>query len=202
MNALELANRLRRALDAAGHAMNVAAGWVFVACAFFVTFDVIARNTLGVSSQSTTELTGYMLAFGIAWGLPHALSARAHVRIDVFLNNVPLRVRQYLHLLALLLLAVFVAFLAYGAVMLVLESWDFGATDMSLLRTPLIIPQGLWAFGLAAFFVLVLVMLAEAFLLLVAGDSTAVDRLLGTRSYTEEAQEALDAVATARRDPA
>ena len=86
--------------------------------------------------------------------------------------------------------------------MLVLESWDFGATDMSLLRTPMIIPQGLWAFGLAAFFVLVLVMLAEAFLLLVAGDSTAVDRLLGTRSYTEEAQEALDAVATARRDPA
>jgi TRAP-type C4-dicarboxylate transport system permease small subunit len=202
MNALGAANRLRRGLDRAAHAMNVAAGWVFVACAFFVTFDVIARNTLGVSSQSTTELTGYMLAFGIAWGLPHALSARAHVRIDIFLNNVPLRARQYLHLLALLLLAVFVGFLAYGAVMLVLESWDFGATDMSLLRTPLVVPQGLWAFGLAGFFVLLLAMLAEALLLLAAGDSAAVDRLLGTRSFTEEAQEALDAVASARRDAA
>ena len=161
-----------------------------------------ARNTIGVSSQSTTELTGYMLAFGIAWGLPHALSARAHVRIDVFLNNVPLRWRQYLHILALALLAVLAAFLAYGAVNLVAESWDFQATDMSLLRTPLIVPQGLWAFGLAAFFVLILTMLAEAMLLLIAGDSTAIDRLVGTRSYTEEAQEALDAVATARKDGA
>jgi TRAP-type C4-dicarboxylate transport system permease small subunit len=202
MTALEAATRVRRFLDTAGHAMNVAAGWVFVLCAFFVTFDVIARNTLGMSSQSTTELTGYMLAFGIAWGLPHALSARAHVRIDIFLNAVPPRARQYLHILALALLAVLAGFLAYGAITLVEESWDFGATDMSLLRTPLILPQGLWAFGLAAFFVLVLAMLAEALLLLAAGDSTAIDRLVGTRSYTEEAQEALEAVATARRDGA
>ena len=83
-----------------------------------------------------------------------------------------------------------------------MESWDFGATDMSLLRTPLILPQGLWAFGLAAFFVLILAMLAEALLLLASGDSVAIDRLVGTRSYTEEAQEALDAVATARKDGA
>ena len=116
MTLLDATARLRRFLDTAGHAMNVAAGWVFVLCAFFVTFDVIARNTLGMSSQSTTELTGYMLAFGIAWGLPHALSARAHVRIDIFLNNVPLRGRQYLHILALALLAVLAGFLAYGAV--------------------------------------------------------------------------------------
>lgn len=202
MTVLEAAARLRRLIDRAGQAMNVAAGWVFVLCAFSVTFDVIARNTLGVSSQSTTELTGYMLAFGIAWGLPHALTSRAHVRIDIFLNNVPLRWRQHLHILALALLAVFAGFLAYGAIMLVIESWDFGATDMSLLRTPLIIPQGLWALGLTAFFVLIVAMLIEALLLIAAGDSAAVDRLLGTRSYTEEAQEALDAVATARRDPA
>jgi TRAP-type C4-dicarboxylate transport system permease small subunit len=197
---LDAAARLRRLLDAAGHAMNVAAGWVFVLCAFFVTFDVIARNTLGISSQSTTELTGYMLAFGIAWGLPHALSARAHVRIDIFLNNVPLRWRQFLHILALLLLAVFAAFLAYGAINLVIESWEFDATDISLLRTPLVIPQGLWALGLSAFFVLVVMMLTEAVLLLAAGDSAGIDGLLGTRSYVEEAQEALEAVAAARKD--
>ena len=54
----------------------------------------------------------------------------------------------------------------------------------------------------AASFVLILAMLAEALLLLAAGDSAAIDRLVGTRSYTEEAQEALDAVATARKDGA
>jgi hypothetical protein len=50
--------------------------------------------------------------------------------------------------------------------------------------------------------VLILALLVEALLLLVAGDATGIDRLLGTRSYTEEAQEALDAVATARGDAA
>ena len=45
-------------------------------------------------------------------------------------------------------------------------------------------------------------MLAEALLLLAAGDSAAIDRLIGTRSYAEEAQEALDAVAAARKDGA
>lgn len=197
---LALAARLRCVLDAGGRIMNAAAGWMFVLCALFVTIDVLARNFLGISSQSTTEVTGYMMAFGIAWGLPHALTARAHVRIDVFLNQVPLRFRQYLHALALVLLAVFAGFIAWGATNLALESWEFGATDISLLRMPLVIPQGLWALGLIVFFVLVVAMLVETMLLLIAGRADDVDKLLSTRSYQEEADEALEAVAMAQRE--
>ena len=52
-------------------------------CALFITFDVVARRFFGFSSQATIELTGYALAFGIAWGLAHALATRAHIRVDV-----------------------------------------------------------------------------------------------------------------------
>jgi TRAP-type C4-dicarboxylate transport system permease small subunit len=173
--------------------MNAAAGWVFVACAAFITFDVVARNFFGFSSRSTTEITGYMLAFGIAWGLSHALAERSHVRVDVLINKLPMGARQYLHALALALLAVFAGYAAWGACQLVLESLDFGATDMSALHTPLAIPQGLWAFGLSVFFVLTVLMLAEVLVLLALGRGAEVDALLSSRTYQEEADEALAA---------
>lgn len=194
------AAKLRHVIEFASRWMNYTAGWVFIFCALFVTFDVLARAFLGFSSQSTTEMTGYMLAFGIAWGLPHALATRNHVRIDMVLNKVPLRGRQYLHFFALTLLCVLAGFLSFGAIELVQESQDFGATDNSLLHTPLVIPQGLWAIGIVVFFLLILAMMVETLLLILAGRADAVDALLGPRSYTEEAAEALEAVAASRQD--
>jgi TRAP-type C4-dicarboxylate transport system permease small subunit len=176
------------------YAMCAIAGWGFVACAFLIGVEVLIRNAFGISLQSTTELSGYALAFGISWGLAHTFVTRGHVRIDVILNRLPLRPRAVLHLVALVTLGVFVAFVGYGAVMLTLESWDFGATDISLLRTPLVIPQGLWAFGILVFLLLIVLLLVQALGLLFAGNFEAIDKLFRPRTYEEEAQEALDAV--------
>ena len=95
--------------------MNRCAGWLFVLCALFITFDVLARKFLGFSSESTTELSGYMLGVGIGWGLAGALERARHVRIDMLIQKLPPRIRGWLHWLALALLAVFAGFLAYGA---------------------------------------------------------------------------------------
>ncbi len=191
------AGAVRRAMDRISRFMGLVAGWAFVACAVLIGVEVLIRNLFGVSTGSTTELSGYLLAFGISWGLAHALATRNHVRIDVVLNALPLRARALLHVVALVILFVFAAFVAYGAVELARESWDFGATDISLLRMPLVIPQGLWAGGLCVFTVLIALMLLEALLLLAAGDARRIDALYGPRTYEEEAQEALDALASA-----
>ena len=83
--------------------------------------------------------------------MPSALDARTHVRIDILIQKIPPRYRGYLHWTALASLAVFAGFLAYGAWHTTLESWDFKATDNSLLKTPLILPQGLWLAGIGVF---------------------------------------------------
>lgn len=184
----------RVALQGLARGMNIAAGWLFVFCAFFITFEVLARNFLGWSTKSTTELSGYMLAVGISWGLAHALAERAHVRIDILINRMRPGLRHNLHLIALLALVTFAGAMCYGAYLLVQESVMFNATDMSGLRTPLVIPQGLWAFGLFVFGLFALVLLLEVFGALAAGRGVESDRLLGSRSYEEEAQEALEAV--------
>ena len=192
--AIAWARAARRAVARLATVMGYLAGWCFILCAAFITFDVLARRFLGFSSQSTTELTGYALAFGISWALAHTLAARAHVRIDVLINHLPPPLRYPLHLVSLGALGVFIGFVAWGAYQLVEESLLFKATDISLLRTPLWIPQGLWASGIIVFLVLIVLMFVESALLLVAGRGHEVEAQLHARTYEEEAAEALAAV--------
>ena len=196
--ALKLVGRVNRVIDVLARWMNRCAGWLFVLCALFITFDVLARKFLGFSSQSTTELSGYMLGVGIAWGLAGALDARTHVRIDILIQKIPPRYRGYLHWLALASLAVFAGFLLYGAWHTTMESWDFRATDNSLLKTPLIIPQGLWLTGIGVFGLMTVLRVLEVALLLPRADINAIEHLTGPRSYIEEADEALEAIGSAQ----
>jgi TRAP-type C4-dicarboxylate transport system permease small subunit len=191
---LRLIVPLNRAIDRLAHYMCACAGWLFVLCALFITFDVLARKFLGFSSQSTTELSGYMLGVGIAWGLAGALDARAHVRIDVLIQRVPAAIRGYLHWLALAALVLFIGFVTYGAWHTFIESWEFRATDNSLLKTPLVIPQGLWLAGIGVFGAMALLRVIEVTALLPRGDIHAIEMLTGPRTFIEEADEALEAI--------
>lgn len=179
--------------------MSCVAGWLFVVCACFISFDVISRKFFGFSSQATVELTGYMLAFGIAWGLTDALTTRSHVRVDVLVMRMPPRLRAYMHALALVFLVFLNFFLVWRCWAVVNDAWLFGARDSSALRTPLIVPQGLWALGITVFFLLTVVMLLEVLVLLARGRREVVDRLLGPRTVDEETAEALEAAGMAHR---
>ena len=174
------------------------AGWNYVACALFITFDIVGRSLFGFSSQATVEVTGYMLAGGIAWGLAHTLARRAHIRVDVWVNRLPLGLRAVLHLLSLLLLGGFAVFCAWAAYGLVDESLLFDAHDNSALRVPLVIPQGIWTFGILAFCVMILVLAVESVLSLLFGRGEELDRLLSSRTLEDETAEALEAVEMAR----
>jgi TRAP-type mannitol/chloroaromatic compound transport system permease small subunit len=198
---LTLLGRLRAANELVGRVMNDVAGWLFVACALFVSFDVLARKFLSVSSKATVEVTGYMLAFGIAWGLCDALTTRAHIRVDVIVSKLPLALRVWAHGLALAFLAVLAFFFVWRAWAVVLDSWEFNAHDSSALTIPLVVPQALWALGITAFFVLTVLMLAEVVILLSLGRRAQVDRMLGPRTLQEEADEALEAAGVPRLEP-
>jgi len=198
---LRLVDRLRGAIERAGDVMADVAGWTYLVSAFFITFDVVSRRYLGFSSQGTTEISGYLLASAITWGLAHALSCRAHIRVDVLLTRIPVRVRAYLHTLALALLTVLALLFARRAWSVIAESWEFGARDTSALSIPLAVPQVPWAFGLTVFCALTVLMLVRACLLLVAGRPEAVDRMVASRGFAEEAEEALEAAGLALAPP-
>lgn len=197
---LALLGRLRYWIERVGYVMGCAAGWLFVVCSFFITVDVLGRKFFGVSSKATVELTGYMLAFGIAWGLTDALTTRAHIRVDVLVTRMPQGLRVYMHALALAFLVVLNFFFVWRGWAVVEESWMFGAHDSSAITTPLIIPQGLWAAGMTVFLLLSVTLLFEVIVLLGLGERERIDRLLGPRTLAEEAAEALEAAAMATRE--
>jgi TRAP-type C4-dicarboxylate transport system permease small subunit len=115
----------------------------------------------------------------------------------VLINHLPDRLRYPMHLLSLATLAVFMSFIAKGAYDLVDESILFRATDISVLRTPLWIPQGLWAFGIAVFLLLILLLFVESLLLVLAGRGREAEALVHMRTYQEEVTEALEATGLA-----
>lgn len=127
------------------------AGWGYLIGAFFVTANVIARRYLGFSSPAMIEITGYLLAFGISWGLADTLVIKGHIRIDVVVNKLPQRPRVLMHVLALLFLLAFGTMLGLRAWQVFAESWELHATDTTALSTPLVVPQGIWLIGLAVF---------------------------------------------------
>lgn len=190
---------LRRGVAGLAALMAWVAGWNYVACALFITGDIIGRNAFGVSSAATVEVTGYMLACGIAWGLAHTLACRAHIRVDVLLMRLPTKLRAPLHIFSLLLLTAFALFVAWAAWELVDESALFNAHDNSALRVPLVIPQGIWAVGVSAFVLMCAVLLLESLLALLLGEGARLDGLLGSRTLADETEEALEAVAMARK---
>ena len=191
--ALTLLDRITRATERLGTVMSDAAGWVYLLCGLFITFDVISRRFLGFSSRGTTEISSYLLAFGISWGLSHTLATRGHIRVDVFVQRLPPRPRSYLHALALAFLVVLGALLARRAWDVVLESWEFNARDVSALSIPLIAPQGAWAVGISIFAVLTVLKFLQVVLLLAVGRGETVNQMLGPRTIEEETEEALEA---------
>jgi len=199
---LRAARALRRGATHAASVMAHLAGWTYVACAVFITFDIIARGFFGFSSQATVEVTGYMLAGGIAWGLSHTLIRRAHIRVDVFMTRLPVRLRAPLHILSLALLTAIAVLIAWSAWELVDESALFDAHDNSALRILLVWPQGIWAVGISAFVLTCCVLLLEACLALAAGQGATLDALLGSRTLEDETEEALEAVAMAHEGEA
>ncbi len=198
---LHFARRLRIWVAAVAAVMAHIAGWNYILCACFITFDIVARSFFGFSSKATVEVTGYMLAGGIAWALAHTLARRAHIRVDVFMMRLPLGLRAWLHLFSLTLLLGLGIFFAWSALELVDESALFNAHDNSALRIEMIWPQGIWAFGIISFAVMALVLMLEASLSIIAGEPEALDTLLGSRTLQDETEEALQAVAMAHEGP-
>lgn len=174
------------------------AGFCYLIITVLICFDITARHLLGFSTEATIELTGYLMAVGMSWGLAGTLFERGHVRIDVLVQKMPLRVRVWLHLLSLIALIVSTGFFVWGSVSLALDSFAFNATDLTTLRTPLVWPQGLWASGFVLLLLAGLALMFRAIKQLLSGQQDAMDRALMARTYEDEAAETLEAVAEAQ----
>jgi TRAP-type C4-dicarboxylate transport system permease small subunit len=129
--------------------ISMAAAWVggatFLLLCFYITVDVLGRRYGGPYSGVTDEISGYVLAIGGTLGLAHAMRVGAHVRIDLLLPHFSLAARYFLNLTNAATIAFFAILLTWYGWASTLYSLEIDARSITVLRTPLIIPQGLMA---------------------------------------------------------
>lgn len=161
-------------------------GILLLIAAVLVSAEVISRKLLTIVFSGSDEWAAYLFAVGTSWSLAHVLITRGHVRIDALYGHLPLRVRAALDVVALLTLGV-VAFTlldrGFDLVHTNLTEWNRANTP---LRTPLALPQIPWLFGLALFFVSIVVALARTVAALRHGDYTTAGQTAGIASQDEE----------------
>jgi TRAP-type C4-dicarboxylate transport system permease small subunit len=168
--ALEPPSAVRRTLDVTDtvvRAMAYVSGVVFLLLSFYMTLDVIGRKFFHISSAITDEVGGYGLAFGGMWAMAWTLRSGGHVRIDVLLPRLPIRVQAVLGYVSITLMAFFAGMVAIYCWQLAIDSWVAGARATSFVRTPLFVPQALMAIGIS-------VLGLEALTILACGIVTSV----------------------------
>lgn len=143
------ARAVLRALDAVARGMAYASGVLFLLVSFYLAADAVSRTFFHFSTAVTDEVGGYVLGLGAMFALAYTLRVGAHVRIDILLPYLPVRMQIVLNYVAMAGMALFSAMLAIYTWRYALESLATDARAMSFLRTPLFPPQALVAFGLS-----------------------------------------------------
>ena len=166
-------------------------GAMLLAAAILVTIDVLGRKTGLVQIGGSDELASYAFAIGTAWAFSFVLLQRGNVRIDAIYQLLPFWARSVLDVASLLGLLIFVAFLVWRAGVLVETTIELGARSVTPMRTPLIVPQGLWLFGLVVFLLVIVLTLVRTIIALARHDFLAVQRAAGAAGVQDEAEEEL-----------
>jgi TRAP-type mannitol/chloroaromatic compound transport system permease small subunit len=140
-----------RAADLLFTGTGYLAGGLYIALAFFVTYDVLARKWGGLLGLPTTrvtdEISGYMLAVAATWGFAYALRTGAHVRVDVLFPYMAQRVKTAVDFTAQALMAIFASVISWKIWALVADSMQSDMRSSTYLLTPLYIPQGILGVG-------------------------------------------------------
>lgn len=122
-------------------------GWLVFLLMIMVMAEVCARYLLQSPLSIAEELGGYALVSITFMGLGFTWKERGHVRVELIINMLPKRIREYLRFFTLLLATVFCLPLIAGSYAMLQDSLLFEARSGSWLRTPLVYPQSVLLIG-------------------------------------------------------
>ena len=171
-------------------------GFMIIAGAVLVTFDVLLRAIVGKSMSGADELSGYLFGIAVSWSMAYNLVNRANVRIDFAYALLPRAAQAILDLVGLLLFGGFFMLVTYHA--FIVTQGSYGNLDgsgwsmaVSPMKTPLAAPQTAWLVGLVLFVLTFIAVAIRAFAALARRDFDEVNRICGARTVQEEVAEGL-----------
>src|SRR5262245_57392022 len=123
-------NPFTRALRSAIEFLTLACGWWFIGLSVATCVEMVSRKIFNYSLQGIDEIGAYTLAVTSAIGFSYALLLKAHTRVDFLVSKLPVPLRAFLNLLAMVALAALTLFAVWRGVIVAAESSEFpqGAT--------------------------------------------------------------------------
>lgn len=182
-------------------------GGLLFAAALIVTAEVLLRKgagaLLGTSFlfSGSDEISGYLFAVGTSLSLAYVLVNRGHVRIDVLYIQFGPVARAIMDIVALLVMAIFAAALLERAIDVATTSYVEQIRSNTQLRIPLAWSQIPWAFGIALFFLAILVALIRSLVAVARGDWAAVNGVAGVATTEEEIEAELKGLDVRAKTP-
>lgn len=167
-------------------------GTLLFVAALIVTAEVLLRKGAGALLGTTflfsgsDEISGYLFAVGTSLSLAYVLVAKGHVRIDVLYIQFGSAARAIMDLIALITMAIFVSALLERAINVASTSYVEQIRSNTQLRIPLAWSQIPWAFGIALFYLAIIVALIRTIAAIAKGDWTGVNNLAGVATTEEE----------------
>ena len=166
-------------------------GIIFLALSVIVTIETVARKVFSFSIQGADELGGYALALGSTLAFSLAIIGRNHIRVDVFHEMFPRRMKAALNWLSITMLAAFALVIAIVSVKVLRETVEYGSTAQTPWATPLIYPQSLWYAGFLMFMCVAIGYAARATYLMFSGRIDELNAEFHPKSAKEELKEEL-----------
>ena len=165
---------MRAFLDRLYTAAGYAAAFFMVGTLLMVVAG-IADRALALGWRGTDMYAGYAMAACGFLALAHTFKRGEHIRVSLLLQAASARWRRLLEIWSLLAASLLAAALAFYAVKLTYQSWDFHDVSTGNDATPLWIPQ--------------VAMAAGAIVLLIALLDELVLELRGRRTLRESAEQ-------------
>ena len=195
-----LLDRLIHRTGAVCRAGALICGGLCVLVSFVIAVAVVMRKVFNVSIVGADEISSFVLAASCSWGFAFALLHRAHVRVESLQLILPRRLCAILDIVGLILLGAFVAVIAWYAASVLALSIELGALA-DMLDLPLWFPQAFWVAGFVVSVVLAVLLLIRSLIAFLAGDLSALQALIGSRSAIDEAAQEKSRVGRFGGDP-
>ncbi|MGH8675509.1 MAG: TRAP transporter small permease subunit, partial [Burkholderiales bacterium] len=171
---------------------------IFLALSVVVTVETLARKLFNFSIQGADELGGYSLAIGSTIAFALAVIGRNHIRVDVFHELFPRRMKAALNWLSIVLLAGIAVLFVAVSFRVLSESLEYRSTAQTPWATPLIWPQSLWYAGLVLFMLVAVGYAGRASWLLFTRRIDELNEEFHPKNAKEELKEELEDLAHRR----
>ena len=117
--------KLEKAFDTFGRAIGTLTSIVLVLMIANVFYDVVMRYFFNVGSIGFQELEWHLFSIVIMLGMSYTLQQDAHVRVDVFYDNLNPSKKAFINIFGTLLFILPVALIiGYGSIDYVIESYQ------------------------------------------------------------------------------